>query len=180
MKNFKQLLAVLLIVFTTDVAFGQIKPAIISIGNETFVLVVRANTNKEVGEKVVMSDFKASTENFDPNKMDIYPKWKIKTVNVNNNDGTYKRHIALYCIDNDKYYNQKKWGMLPAKEYEKYWEKDQAGNYIEKDRNGLFDFLFYPEIKDNEYIWLRIDDKHVVTPSTWSRRDIKLVLYSLK
>ena len=181
MKKSIQLLTIVLIFLSANTAFGQLnfEPKILSINNETSVLVVRSNEHQKVGEKVVMSDFKASEDDFDPNKMDDYPKWKFKTVNVNNNDGTMQRHFALYCIDNNKYFHRTKY-MTEAKEYEKYWEKDQAGNYKEKDRDELHEFLFYPEIKDKEYIWLRINDKQVVTPGSWSRRDIKLVLYSLK
>ncbi len=175
----------LIMLITTSMSYGQlIKPAISSVSMGTYVLVTKENVKFEKPNRVVQKDFRVhETEAFDPNKMSSYPKWEVKVVNINNNDGTTTRHIALLCLDNNKYFHQSH-GMVAAAEYDKYWEKDANGQYKIKDNAGLFKFLFIPEIKDETYIWLRYfkDDKTtklVATPGTWNTRSVKLVLYKL-
>jgi len=174
----------LIMLITTSMSYGQLKPVISSVTSGTYVLVTKENVKFEKPNRAVQKDFKVhETEAFDPNKMGSYAKWKVKTVDIKNTDGTTTRHIALLCLDNNKYLHQTQ-GMVAAAEYDKFWEKDANGQYKIKDNAGLFKFLFIPEIKDETYIWLRYfkDDKTtklVITPSTWNTRSVKLVLYKM-
>ncbi|MEA3451239.1 MAG: hypothetical protein U9Q83_04980 [Bacteroidota bacterium] len=183
-KTMKLLVFFLMFLYVGETyAQSNIPPAVMEVSSETFVLVIKKidRDNLKIGERVVMSDFTASDKDFDPNKIKSYPKWKLKPVNIINKD-SYDRYIALHCLDNDKYYHRKK-GMLDAKEYDKFFEKDDTGNYKIKDRDDLFNFLFYPEIKDTEYIQLKYekDESLVLTPGAWKhQRQIKLVLFRYK
>lgn len=171
----------ILIFLSTGLLSAQINldPKITNISSNTFVLVTKENPKFEKPQRVIQPDFQVSgDEAFDPQKINSYPKWQIKTVNVSNNDGTSTRQIALLCLNNNKYFNRSGY-MVDAAVYDKFWEKDATGKYI-NDQKNVYNFLFIPEIKDETYLWLRYykDDKTklVVTQSSWNTRSFKLVL----
>lgn len=161
----------------------KVKPKVSSItdGHE-FVMVTKANEKFEKPERVVMNDFKASEEAFDPNKIDSYPKWRFDNLNVMDpKTGKTTRHVAIINVETGEYYHRKG-NMKSEEEFKKDTEKNDDGKF--KDYWKAMLFYFHPEIKNEDYIRFRIPNKEnknlIVTPGTWNSREVKLVLANYK
>ncbi|MFP4665012.1 MAG: hypothetical protein ACLFM1_11350 [Bacteroidales bacterium] len=160
----------------------KVKPKVTSItdGHE-FVMVIKANEKFEKPERVVMNDFTASEEAFDPNKIDSYPKWRFDPLTIRDpKTGETTRHVAIINVETGKYYhyNTSNDKMKSEEEFKKDTEEKDDGSF--KDYWKAMQYYFHPEIKNKDYIWFRIPNKEkstlVITPGTWKTREVKLVL----
>jgi predicted SnoaL-like aldol condensation-catalyzing enzyme len=157
----------------------KFKPIVRSItdGHE-FVMVIKGNEKIEKPERVVMNDFKASEEAFNPNKISTYPSWRFTQLNImDTKTGKITRHVAIINVETGKYYHSTG-SMKSEEDFIKDTEKKEDGSY--KDYWKAVMYYFQPEIQNEDYIWFRIPNKEntsmVVTPGTWNTREVKLVL----
>ncbi|MBN2728341.1 MAG: hypothetical protein JXR53_03875 [Bacteroidales bacterium] len=178
------IIAGLFAISLTTTAQIKIKPAILDIGSaydKEFVLVIKANEKFEVPERAVLSNFRADTVPFDPNKMDTYAKWRFSNFTLYSHDGTATRYISLYCITTQKYLRYRSGHsaeMINQEEYDKIMEKDEKNEWVNSTED-IMQLFFKPLIED-EYIQLGIYNKEgkslVVTQMDWNTRFFKIVL----
>ena len=166
---------------------GQIfKPVVSDIGSslkpQKFVLVIKASENLKKPERVVMDDWSASEEPFDPDKLDSYPKWSFQNFTVIQKDGSQVRHLIIKNETTGKYFSyprSKGPTMRTQKEFDDYFAKNEQNRY-KKSLKEQYEFLFIPKV-DGNYIRLGIPNDEgknlAVTPGAWQHiRDFKLVL----
>jgi hypothetical protein len=178
------IIACLFAISLTTTAQIKIKPAILDVGSaydKEFVLVIKPIETREKPERVILSNFKADTIPFDPNKIDTYPKWRFSNFTLYNQDGTSTRYISLYCVTTQKYLKYKSaFGaeMIDQDAYDKIMKKDEQ-NKLVNSTEDLMQLHFKPLV-EGEYIQLGIYNKEgknlVVTQMDWVTRFFKLVL----
>lgn len=151
-----------------------------------YVLVTPGNKESEVPDKVVMEDFKASDEAFDPYKTDSFPRWKIHNVLVDLSEDQTVRYIALQCLANKKYLKKHPENngaiMVSEEEYDKLWEKDETGEYKVSFEEKI-EYLFRPRLDVEEgNIVLGYDtreegcqSRNCLSPEGWECRGINLI-----
>lgn len=187
MKTMKKpLLIALVMLLAGSMSYGQlIKPTVTDIGgsykNYRFVLVTKANEKFDKPERVVMNDWTASEEAFDPEKIDTYPKWSFDNFNIYGNDGKVTRALIIRNATTGKYFSYPPGHgvkMRTKKEFDEVFARNDQGKY-KNSITKMYPFLFKPMVKGN-YIRLGIPNNKgknlVVTPSNWSTRQFKLVL----
>jgi hypothetical protein len=159
------------------------KPVVTDIGSslkkQKFVLVVKANEKFNKPERVVMNDWKASEEAFDPEKIDQYPQWSFQNFMILNNDGTQKRHLILKNETTGMYFSYPSGvKMRTKKEFDEYFARNEQNKY-KKSLKEQYQFLFIPQVEGN-YMRLGIPNDEgkslAVTPMDWNTRYFKLVL----
>jgi len=156
----KVLIVVLLIIASTRMSFGQIniEPKVSEISSQqNFVIVIKGNSS--INAKVIMSDGNASSFDFDPNNIGEYPTWSLNRIKVNRGPNvTPLSYLTLQCNSNQKYFaygNKVDNKMITKEEYDKYWEKDQAGKN-KYDISDMYHFVYREYVEDdNKYIHLR-------------------------
>jgi hypothetical protein len=189
-KCVQKLLALVLITFTTaSLGYSQLLvPVVREINNsQDYVIVIegRGGTNA----KVLMKDGNASSFDFDPNDLDMYPRWKINRITVNRGPNVKPLTYTTYmCTSNNEYFAFGKKGdnkMMTSKEYDKFWEKDEAGN-PKYNISDMYHFVYREyEEKDEKHIRLTYhSDKSGITTTqvwipTWPSHKLKLVLVKL-
>jgi hypothetical protein len=185
-KISRQVIFALLFVMTAAAVSAQIKikPRILDVAeayeNHSFVLVLKATDRSPA--KVIMSDFKADTEEFDPMKMDSYPRWQFSNFTLMNNDGTSERYLSMRCVDTGKYLKYRRsYGqsiMVDKEEYEERMKRDDKNAYVHSIED-IMEFYKRPLVSEDTYIRLGIYNKEgkslVVTPSDWHTREFKLI-----
>lgn len=183
LKKFSIVMLIFLLFALNLSAQLKIKPKVLRItdGHE-FVMVIKANEKFEKPERVVLDNFKASEEAFDPNKIDSYPTWRFKQLNIQDpKTGELTRHVAIINVKTGKYYHRNG-KMKNEDDFKKDTEEKEDGNF--KDYWKAMLFYFHPEIKNEDYVRFRIPNKKnqnmVVTPGTWNTREVKLVLANYK
>lgn len=161
----------------------KIKPQILDVAqsyeNHSFVLVLKATDSHPA--KAIMSDFKADTEEFDPMKLDQYPRWQFFNFSLYNNDGTTDRYLCMRCRDTGKYlkyprgYGAK---MVDKEEYDEIMKRNEQNEYVHSVEE-MMEFYKRPIVTEDTYIKLGIYNKEgknlVVTPGDWHTREFKLI-----
>ena len=190
-KCVQTLLALVLMIFTSATfSYSQVnrEPAIDKINNShEFVIVIKGNAAGK--SKVLMQDGNASSFDFDPNHMDKYPRWRVKRVTVNRGENVKPLFYTTYmCKSNNQFFAYGNKGdnkMITEEEYDKYWEKDDAGN-PKYDITDMYHFVYREYVqKDGKHIRLSYhSDKSsssttmIYVPS-WPSSELKLVLVKL-
>lgn len=186
----KVLMVALLIIATAKLGFGQInlEPKINEISSEQkYVIVLKGNGSTNA--KVLMSDGNASSFDFDPNNLAEYPTWSIKRIKVNRGPNVAPlSYLTLQCNSNQKYFAYGNKGddkMMSNSEYEKYWEKDPAGNN-KYDISDMYHFVYREYVEDdNKHIRLTYHSNKEESSTSqvylksWPSDKLKLVLVKL-
>lgn len=190
-RSVQKLLVLVLMIFTTSsLSYSQLnlEPVVKEIKwTHDFVIVIKASG--EASGKVLMKDGEASSFDFNPNDLSKYPTWKINRVTVERGPNVKPLIYTTYrCTSNDQYLaygNKGNNKMLTSEEYDKFWEKDDAGNF-KYNITDMYHFVYREYVeKDEKHIRLTYhSDKSkssttsVMLPS-WPSDKLKLVLVKL-
>lgn len=180
------LLMTLVILTGISSSFGQLfKPMVADIGSslkkQEFVLVIKANEKFNKPERVVMNDWKASEEAFDPEKLDSYPRWSFQNFMILQPDGTQVRHLIIKNETTGQYFSYPSGHgvtMRSQKEYDEMFARNEQ-NQFKHSLKEQYQYIFIPQVKEN-YIQLGIPNDEgkslAVTPMDWNTREFKLVM----